>query len=143
MRNSGSISAPRERSAPDGAAHAHGLRLGHRSHRHSPPSQPAEGVPGESRRLSIVKRSVTRPQAGEAVLELQLSGKPDLDWENAFDHYPARHVQGATLRFNNSRPAVHDDFITWNIPERDVENGTQFVIGATDFANEYLVPSAR
>jgi hypothetical protein len=136
MRISGSITASRERPA----VHAHGLRLGHR---HGRPGQPADTAAGESRRMSIVKRSVTHPQAGEAVLELQLSGKPDLAWEDAFDHYPARHIQGATLRFNNSRPAVHDGLITWNIPERDVENGTQFVLGATDFANEYLVPAAR
>jgi hypothetical protein len=137
MKNSGSTLVSRERSAPVHAGRGHSLRI--RSGRHSVPSQSADG---ESRRLSIVKRSVSRPQAGEAVLELQLSGKPELAWEDAFDHYPARHIPSATLRFNNSRPAVHDDFITWMIPERDLENGTQFVLGATDFANEYIVPAA-
>jgi hypothetical protein len=139
MKNSGSTLVSHERSASDHTGRGHGLRLVHRSGRHTVPSQPAEG---ESRRLSIVKRSVSRPQAGEAVLELQLSGKPDSAWEDAFDHYPARHIPSATLRFNNSRPEVHDDCITWMIPERDLENGSRFVLGATDFANEYLVPAA-
>jgi hypothetical protein len=87
--------------------------------------------------LTIVKRGVSNPQRGEAVLELQLSAAPDTQWEDAFDHYPARHTQGASILFNNSRPYVHDEFITWNIPELDVESGWRFVREATDFANEF------